>query len=210
MLIKGLVAIAKPGVVLFAILECLAITMFVMLMVPFGIEFLTRNGNWPWGLEHPMNGVLFAFSIVLSCALLIPRNIGKAADIFFDLDGWAYEIALRRLPQLIICHNNGVIAVATKAEYQDSPDWFVPNVMTFSDSESPRLRELVTGTMADFDRLTHDARVTDVFVPGQLYVPYTSGILKPEAEARLFPHVSLEEAERRIWQGYKRPKQKSA
>lgn len=208
MLVKMLVGLAKLGVGLFAFLECVVALMFLILASDFGIGFLARNGNWPWGPEHPMNGVLFVLVIILPGGLLMWRNIGKSEDVCFDLDGWG-TLRLRDMPLLHICHNNGVTAVVTEKHYASSFGRVVEGAMTFSDSKNPEVRKRVTGTMADFYRLTYNAQIVVHLRPRHLYVPYTSGMMPREQEDAQFPRISLEEAERRIWDGFKRPKQKA-
>ena len=135
----------------------------------------------------------------------------KFENVLLRLRDREMEVKLRLVPNLYTCYNNGVTVVVRKKDYQSSPydgvPVIVPNALTFSDTSNPRVREVVTGTMEDLRRLTDGASITNLY-GSEIYVPYTSGMMKPEDEARLFPHITLEQAEQYIWAGYKRPKSK--
>jgi hypothetical protein len=155
-------------------------------------------------------GILLVGAIVLSLFVI-------CGSLFISerVSGFMQKRRDARSPLVYICRNNGVTVLATPEKYKKAAAEYwgdvehgvidhpgskivlhtVPNAFLFSSINS--LRGKVTGTEEAMEKLIRGCRVEQ----RPMYVPYTSGLNKPEEDAKLFlyVHQSLGLAYRMIW-----------
>lgn len=207
---KTVSLLSKTGVVIFWAFAAMTGGLIGAGLSGYALHFLVANSILP-PQTHPLLLVMLVLLGMVAGMILTSLGVGDRCErTMWQLDGWRKEMALRRLPTLYTYYNNGVLVVVHEEDYKAVIDrgcpLVVPNALTFSDSQNPRVKSLVTGTMEDFRRLSQGANVVKTTMHTSIYVPYTSGMMEPEHEQELFPHISFGEAERRIWRGYKRQK----